>query len=53
MQRERASIPKDGVLGCFSLVKERRERKELDLRKRSPKTFMGIKNRKFQLMTKY
>jgi hypothetical protein len=28
MQRERASIPKVGLLGCFSLVKERKESKE-------------------------
>jgi hypothetical protein len=28
MQRERASIPKVGLLGCVSLVKERKERKE-------------------------
>ena len=39
MQRERTSIPKVGLLGCFSLVKKRRERKEWDLRKRSLKTF--------------
>jgi hypothetical protein len=25
MQRERALIPKVGLLGCFSLVKERKE----------------------------
>jgi hypothetical protein len=24
MQRERASVPKVGLLGCFSLVKEKR-----------------------------
>ena len=28
MQQERASIPKVGLLGCFSLVKERKETKE-------------------------
>jgi hypothetical protein len=28
MQRERALIPKVGLLGCFSLVKERKESKE-------------------------
>ena len=28
MQRERALILKVGILGCFSLVKERKERKE-------------------------
>jgi hypothetical protein len=45
MQRERALIPKVGLFGCFSLVKERKESKETkewDLRKRSPKTFLGI-----------
>ncbi len=34
-----------GFLGCFSLDKERKESKETkewDLRKRSPKTFLGI-----------
>jgi hypothetical protein len=39
-ERERASIPKGWA--CFSLVKERRERKERDLRKKSSKTFLGI-----------
>ena len=32
-----------GLLGCFSLVKERKERKEWDLRKRSPKPFWEFK----------
>jgi hypothetical protein len=30
MQRERASIPKVGLLGCFSLVKERKEVRSLE-----------------------
>jgi hypothetical protein len=29
MQRERASIPKVRLLGCFSLVKEKRRRSEI------------------------
>jgi hypothetical protein len=42
MQRERASIPKVGLFGCFSLVKERNE-KVRSLEEIS-KTFWGIKN---------
>jgi len=39
MQRERASVPKVGILGCFSLVKEKRsEISGRDLQK----TFQGI-----------
>jgi hypothetical protein len=30
MQRERASIPKVGLLECFSLVKERKEVRSLE-----------------------
>ncbi len=41
MQRERASISKVGLLGCFSLVKER---KEWDPWKRSPTTFWDLLN---------
>jgi hypothetical protein len=40
MQRERASIPKVGLLGCFILVKERKE-KVRSLEEIS-KTFWGI-----------
>jgi hypothetical protein len=51
MQKERASIPKVGLLGCFSLVKEK-EKSEIstrDLQKpaREYKTVNSI------MMTKY
>jgi hypothetical protein len=51
MQRERASIPNVGLLGCFSLVKERKEKQ--DLWKRSPKPFGEFKTINSLLMIKY
>jgi hypothetical protein len=43
MQRERASISKVGLLGCFNLVKERKEKvRSLE---ESPKPFGEFKTR--------
>jgi hypothetical protein len=46
MRKEKASIPKLGLEGCFSLVKEKKS--EIS-GKRSPETFWGIKNQTFHL----
>jgi hypothetical protein len=58
MQRGRASIPKVGLLGCFSLVKERKKslkkRSEISARARDlQKTVWEFKTINSILMTQY